>query len=99
MADGKWHKLTGESGVKSFKGRTGVVTPQTGDYSMSQLGDVDTSGIQLDSVLKWDGSKWVIGSDNTAGANGAISGNTLTLSGGGELPLPEMQASVELSME
>ncbi len=37
-------------------------TAQT--FALSQLNDVDTSGVQNNSVLKWNGSMWAIGSDN-----------------------------------
>lgn len=34
-------------------------------YKLSELTDVDTTGIQIGDVLKWDGVKWVPETDNT----------------------------------
>lgn len=38
-----------------------VVADDLGATKMSELSDVDTTGIAVDKILKWDGTKWVIG--------------------------------------
>ncbi len=38
-------------GVESFKGRTGAVTPQTGDYTAAQVGAIPAGDIQAVRVL------------------------------------------------
>ncbi len=81
-SDGTWTKIINSGGVTSFKGRTGAITPQGGDYKLSELGDVNLSGRTTNSVLKWDGSQWVMGSDNTMGSTGVITG---TDSSGGDV--------------
>lgn len=55
---------SGGAGVSSFNGRTGAVTPQAGDYSVSGLSDTAISSPTEGQVLKWDDSndKWVNGS-------------------------------------
>lgn len=41
----------GESGVTSFAGRTGAVTPQSGDYTAAMVGALPTSGGTMTGVL------------------------------------------------
>lgn len=60
----KWDVLAvSKSGVQSFNGRTGIVTPQSGDYDLTDMGDVNISsatdgqGLVFDSVS----GKWVNG--------------------------------------
>ena len=52
-------------GVTSFNGRSGVVVPQEGDYTIDLLGDVDTTtGAPVaGQVLKYDGVNWVPAAD------------------------------------
>lgn len=59
------------SGVASFNGRTGAVNPQSGDYDLTELGDVAISTPTQDEVLKYDAvsQKWV----NGAGGGGGVS--------------------------
>lgn len=63
-------KASGASGVTSFNSRTGVVTPEVGDYSafylqditgesIGDLGNVNDSGITNGQVLQWNGSAYV----------------------------------------
>ena len=67
LLTGKQDKLTGTAGqvvgfnevgeaearsaVLSFKGRTGVVTPQNGDYTAEMVGAVAGSGVQTIQAL------------------------------------------------
>ena len=46
-------------GVQSVFGRTGAVTAQEGDYTLTQLGDVTITSPQLDQVLVYNGGAWV----------------------------------------
>lgn len=39
-------------------------TAQT--FSLSELNDVDTTGLQVGDILEWDGNNWVPGTDNFA---------------------------------
>lgn len=41
----------GEAGVTSFAGRTGAVTPQSGDYTAAMVGALSTSGGTMTGVL------------------------------------------------
>jgi hypothetical protein len=47
--------------VTSVFGRTGVVVAQSGDYSLSQLGDATITSPQTSQALLYNGSKWVNG--------------------------------------
>ena len=43
-----WEKISASTNlVSSFKGRMGVVVPAVGDYSMSQLSDIDFTVLSL----------------------------------------------------
>lgn len=73
-----WAKIDNSTGVKTFNGRSGVVTPQTNDYtwaqinkatsSLNDIADVDTTGASINDVLKWDGAKWIVAPDETVSA-------------------------------
>jgi hypothetical protein len=52
------------SGVLSFNGRSGAVSPAANDYSIDQLSDVDTTGAAVGQVLKWNGANWVPQADS-----------------------------------
>lgn len=41
----------GTSGVASFKGRTGIVTPQTGDYTADMVGAIASETVKTIRVL------------------------------------------------
>lgn len=51
----------GNTGVISFNSRTGTVTPATGDYNLSQMGDVTITTPADKQILQYQGatSKWV----------------------------------------
>ena len=78
----QWEKIDNATGVTSFKGRSGAVTPQSNDYtwaqinkttsSLSDIADVDTAGVAVGKILKWDGSKWVIADDLSGGGAGSV---------------------------
>lgn len=55
----------GLGGIASFNGRSGVVVPVEGDYTIDLLGDVDTTtGVPVaGQVLKYDGVNWVPAAD------------------------------------
>lgn len=59
------------SGVASFNGRTGAVNPQSGDYDLTELGDVAISSPANDEVLKYDSvsQKWVNGTGGGGGSS------------------------------
>ena len=98
----QWEKIDNASYVTSFNGRRGEITPQMGDYSWEQIdkalsslediGDVDSSGIAVGKVLKWDGAQWVVGDDLVDGgadsvdssiiADGAIVDDDISVSAG-----------------
>ncbi|MGZ3808475.1 MAG: hypothetical protein ACXVCE_10340, partial [Bacteriovorax sp.] len=77
-----------KTSVASFQGRKGVVTLVPGDYvslkdavtskvtgsSLNDIADIDLTTIApiSGSVLKYNGSKWVAGTDNTGVASGSI---------------------------
>lgn len=75
----QWEKIDNATNVTSFNGRNGAVTPQANDYTWAQINkttssindiaDVDTTGAASGKVLKFDGTKWVIGDDNSGGVS------------------------------
>ena len=68
----------GNTGVLSFNGRIGPVTPATGDYNLSQLGDVNISSPASGQLLQYDNTsgKWKNWTPNYLTGN-----QTITLSG------------------
>lgn len=86
----QWEKIDNATNVQSFNGRSGAVTPQSGDYTWAQINkttssindiaDVDTTGIAPGKILKWSGSAWVISDDLSGG--GASSVTTTEISDG-----------------
>ena len=48
-----------------------IADARIGASSIGALSDVDTSGITSGQVLKWDGSSFVAGDDNSGGGGGA----------------------------
>ena len=60
-ADRAW---TITAGVSSVFGRTGIVTAQEGDYSLTQLSDVTITTPSNGQVLKYNGAEWVNSSDS-----------------------------------
>jgi hypothetical protein len=85
----RWDKVPTTGNIVSFNGRGGAVTPQSGDYTWAQItkttsaltdiADVDTTGIATGKILKWDGSQWAIADDNAAGAATSVSASTGTV--------------------
>ena len=77
--DGQWEKIDNATNVQSFNGRSGVVVPQAGDYAwgdidktISPIGDlsnVDVTGAIVDSILKFDGTSWIVGTDVDTNTN------------------------------
>jgi hypothetical protein len=91
-----WSRVpVGNNTVSSFKGRTGVVVPLANDYTWSMLGktsgkltgskiseiqDVDVTGIQNGHVLKWDmnSQQWKPEEDKAStSAPGSITGSQI----------------------
>jgi hypothetical protein len=74
----EWQQISYAENIVGFKGpggsiRTGNIMPQQDDYtfdmidltgaSINLLADVDTTAVQDEYVLKWNGSKWIPGED------------------------------------
>ena len=109
----EWHKVVNTSDVVSFNGRQGAVTPQAGDYTwaqidkssslLSDIADIDLTGIQDGDVLKWDsgGSVWIAAPDDNDGGSGTITAVTaaapLVSSGGSTPEISLAQASTTTS--
>lgn len=72
-----WDKIDNSTGVKSFNGRVGIVSPQSGDYDLSMLGDVDTTGLVANKILKYDGSQWIVADDLASGGVGSVSSSEI----------------------
>lgn len=71
----KWDVLAvAKSGVQSFNGRTGIVTPQSGDYDLDDLGDIVVTSATDGQVLTWDATsqKWV--NRNASGGSTSLAG-------------------------
>ena len=71
----KWDVLAvSKSGVQSFNGRTGIVTPQAGDYDLDDLGDIVVTSATDGQVLTWDATsqKWV--NRNASGGSTSLAG-------------------------
>ncbi len=84
---GQWEKIDNASNVTSFNGRAGIVVPESGDYSWNQIdkttsdindiANVDTTGVSVGDVLKWNGSSWIVAADSIGGASGSVTSDTL----------------------
>lgn len=63
-----------KTGVQSFNGRTGIVTPQAGDYDLTDLGDIVVTSATDGQVLTWDDTlqKWV--NSNASGGSASLAG-------------------------
>jgi hypothetical protein len=75
-----WVPDTVTAGVSSIFGRSGAVIAQEGDYTIDQLGDVDTltSPPSSGDVLEWNGSNWVPATPSGASPVGAAGELQLT---------------------
>jgi hypothetical protein len=83
----QWEKIDNSIRVSSFNSRVGAIMPQAGDYTWAQINkttsslnditDVDTSGVAVGKVLKWDGSKWAISDDNSGGGVGSVTSSEI----------------------
>ncbi|MCO4754380.1 MAG: tail fiber domain-containing protein [Bacteriovoracaceae bacterium] len=67
-----WDRVSNTSDVTDFNGRQGAIVPTAGDYDLDMLGDVDTTGVAVGKVLKWDGTKWAIADDLSGGGAGSV---------------------------
>lgn len=67
-------------GVASFNGRTGIVMPQSGDYLMDMLADVDLTGIAEGDTLVYSNGTFIPGqtSGGSPGSAGVASFNGRT---------------------
>ncbi|EQC44616.1 endosialidase chaperone [Bacteriovorax sp. BSW11_IV] len=91
---GQWEKVANGSTVTSFNGRNGVVTAQDGDYSLSGLSDVDMAGASAGKVLKYDGTKWIMGDDLSGGGAGSVSSTEIA---DGSIVDADINASANIS--
>ncbi len=76
---GHWDKIDNATSVTTFNGRNGAVVPQANDYTwaqvdksssaLSDIADVDTTGVTTGDILKWDGSKWIVGAAPSGGGS------------------------------
>ena len=56
------------------------------NITLDQLSGVDTTGVTTDSILKYDGANWVIGTDNNSGGGtGVIQGQTYDINISGDI--------------
>jgi hypothetical protein len=60
-------------GVISFNGRTGVVVPTEGDYTLTELGDVTITAPITGQVLKYNGAIWINDTDANTGTVTSVS--------------------------
>lgn len=95
----RWEKISNATNVTSFNGRAGPVVPQVGDYTWAQItktgskisdiADVDVTGLSDGQVLKWNAgsSTWVpANDDDTAAGITSISVTAPIASSGGATP-------------
>ena len=87
-----WINASIVSGVSSVFGRTGAVTAEAGDYTLSQIGTVSLTSPANGQVLEYNGTDWVnasivSGVSSVFGRTGAVTAEagdyTLTLVGDG----------------
>ena len=77
--DTRWEKIDNATNVQSFNGRSGAVSPLTNDYTWAQidkttspigdLSNVDVTGAVAESILKFDGANWIVGTDVNTNTN------------------------------
>lgn len=67
------------TGVLQFNGRTGNVTPASGDYNLNQLGDVALGALTTGDVLYYNGTKWTNWTPDLAQLGAwSVNGNNIT---------------------
>ena len=61
-------------GVTSVNGSSGVITKAEifSGSALNDVGDVDTTGIAIGKILKWDGAKWIVSDDLSGGGAGSV---------------------------
>lgn len=65
-----WVQMSsGSAAVSSVFGRTGDVVATSGDYDLSELGDVNLTGLANNYILKWDAgnSEWIVAAESGGG--------------------------------
>jgi hypothetical protein len=73
--DPTWVQMSsGSAAVTTVFGRSGDVVATAGDYDLSELGDVNLTGLADGYVLKWDAgnSEWVVAAESGGGGGSAI---------------------------
>ncbi|MGE0658264.1 MAG: hypothetical protein AB7F36_01685 [Reyranellaceae bacterium] len=86
---GDWQELlTPTGGVASFNGRTGAVTPQTGDYAQSNITGLTTADSPQFAALNVGHASDTTVSRHSAG-NLAIEGNLVYRAGGTDVPVAD----------
>ncbi len=84
----QWEKIDNATNVLSFNGRSGAVTPTSGDYTWAQINkttssigdiaDVDLSVVPTSGkVLKFDGTNWIASDDLSSGGAGSVSSSEI----------------------
>jgi hypothetical protein len=68
------------TGVLSFNGRPGAVTPISGDYNLNMLGDATITTPANGQLLQYNGTKWVNWTPNYLTAN-----QNITFTAGGDI--------------
>lgn len=67
------------TGVLQFNGRTGNVTPASGDYNLGQLGDVTLGTLTTGDLLYYNGTKWTNWTPDPAQLGAwSVNGNNIT---------------------
>ncbi|PUZ29496.1 hypothetical protein DCC81_08615 [Chitinophaga parva] len=67
------------TGVLQFNGRSGNVTPASGDYNLGQLGDVALGTLTTGDVLYYNGTKWTNWTPDLAQLGAwSVNGNNIT---------------------
>lgn len=73
--------------LKYINGSWVAADDLVGATKMSELSDVDTTGIAVGKILKWNGTKWIIGTDETGGGGVSLNQPLSSINNAG-LPAP-----------
>lgn len=83
----RFDKIDNATSVTSFNGRSGAIIPMSNDYtwnqidkttsSLSDIADIDATGVTTNKVLKYNGTNWIIGDDDISGGAGTVDGNLI----------------------